>query len=136
MGFLKGRTNRATYWMQVGLIVVTLWVMSLFIPAARLQEVVLVFLCVPRLHDLGRSGWWVLAGIGVEIAGIAAAFMLPSDWLEVGLVGATLLVFGMVIALGCVRGQSGPNRFGPPPKPGVQWKYDKPRKQATERPPL
>jgi uncharacterized membrane protein YhaH (DUF805 family) len=46
---------------------------------------------IRRLHDLDRSGWWLLVAL------------LP-------LVGALLLLFWY-----CSRGTIGPNRFGPDP---------------------
>ncbi|MFI7026726.1 DUF805 domain-containing protein [Micromonospora sp. NPDC049900] len=47
---------------------------------------------VRRLHDLGRSGWWLLIGL-IPIVG----------WI-------VLIVFFVQ------DGQPGPNRFGPSPK--------------------
>ena len=48
-----------------------------------------------RLHDGGRSGWWLLIGL-------------------VPLVGVILLIIWYV-----GRGEDGPNRFGPDPRGGV-----------------
>jgi uncharacterized membrane protein YhaH (DUF805 family) len=45
---------------------------------------------VRRLHDIDRSGWWLLLG-GIPIGNLV------------------LLVFH------CLRGTPGPNRFGPAP---------------------
>ena len=47
----------------------------------------------PRLHDIDRSGWWILI------------VLLP-------LVGAIILFVFM-----CLRGTPGPHRFGPEPVP-------------------
>lgn len=47
---------------------------------------------VRRLHDTGRSGWWILIGL-------------------VPLVGIILLIIWYVN-----RGEDGPNRFGPDPR--------------------
>lgn len=49
---------------------------------------------VRRLHDDGRSGWWLLIGL-------------------VPLIGWIVLIFWYV-----QRGQDGPNRFGPDPRAG------------------
>ena len=55
---------------------------------------------VRRCHDLGWSGWFVL--------GAAILRALPNvGW---------LINLAFWIALGCMDGQSGPNRFGPDPK--------------------
>jgi uncharacterized membrane protein YhaH (DUF805 family) len=45
-------------------------------------------LCIRRLHDIDRTGWWVLIAFTV--------------------IGAFLLIYWA-----CVKGTDGPNRFGP-----------------------
>ena len=49
---------------------------------------------VTRLHDRGYSAWWLL-------------------WCVVPLVGAIVLT----VQIGCLRGDGGPNRYGPPEGP-------------------
>ena len=49
---------------------------------------------VRRLHDTGRSGWWILFGIVPLVGGI------------------TLLVFA------CLEGERSQNAYGPDPKSG------------------
>jgi uncharacterized membrane protein YhaH (DUF805 family) len=51
---------------------------------------------VRRLHDIDRSGWWVLL------------------WL--------VIIIGWIILIiwHCTKGTAGPNRFGPDPLAGVQ----------------
>jgi uncharacterized membrane protein YhaH (DUF805 family) len=64
----------------------------------------LTFVAVARLHDIGRSGWWLagLAALGVVgVLGGAPALALP-------------IVLGW-IALLFWRGETGPNRYGPDP---------------------
>jgi len=69
-----------------------------------------------RLHDRGKSGWW-----------LAPFFIAPgllnklSDWLD----NPILALFGSALSFGlcvwcfielfCLRGTKGPNRFGPDP---------------------
>jgi uncharacterized membrane protein YhaH (DUF805 family) len=50
---------------------------------------------VRRLHDVGRSGWWLLIGF-------------------VPLVGIVVLLIWYVS-----HGEDGPNRFGPDPRPAL-----------------
>jgi uncharacterized membrane protein YhaH (DUF805 family) len=52
---------------------------------------------VSRLHDRGHSAWWLLWGL-------------------VPLVGAVVLF----VQVGCLRGDGGPNRYGPPEGQPVQ----------------
>jgi uncharacterized membrane protein YhaH (DUF805 family) len=102
----SGRARRKEYWMFAlfaGLIYVVLLAIVLAAHASPaligvLGFVELAFLLpgwgvtVRRLHDTGRSGWWILFGI-------------------VPLVGAiTLLVFY------CTDSQAGANKYGPNPK--------------------
>ncbi|WNV76823.1 DUF805 domain-containing protein [Geodermatophilus sp. DSM 44513] len=58
--------------------------LALFLPSLAVS--------VRRLHDIGRTGWWVLLGL-------------------VPLVGTIVL-----IVFACLDSEPGPNRFGPAPK--------------------
>ena len=125
---LKSRINRATYW-------------AIFVPVVALYGLVLAFaerppgiaegivivLGVPRLHDLGASGWWMAAPIVIEIAAlIAAVILLPIDHI---LIVAGIIVLGMtvmMIVLGAIPGQKLANAYGEPPAPGVAF-FGKPK---------
>ena len=125
----RGRTNRQPYWLT------TLAVFAAMLASAILAIIPLigpVFALVGfggatvaslataarRIHDRGRSAWWLLAfyvplfllsalGAGADMAhdGDGAIFQiltLPfSIWI--------------LVDLGCLRGTVGPNRFGPDP---------------------
>jgi uncharacterized membrane protein YhaH (DUF805 family) len=67
---------------------------------------------VRRLHDTGRSGWWLLIGL-IPLAG-----------------AIVLLVFY------CTDSEPGPNRFGPSPKAdaaGHEWSQESPTAPPTWR---
>jgi uncharacterized membrane protein YhaH (DUF805 family) len=123
MGVFNYRTNRATYWMAVGTVVVlTIGLTVAFGKPPHVAEVVLIMIGVPRLHDIGKSGWLVLGPLGLELFGaIGALALLPREnaMQAVGLV--MLVIFGLMIWLGCIPGQDFENRFGPPPGTGIQW---------------
>ncbi|MDX2530711.1 DUF805 domain-containing protein [Streptomyces europaeiscabiei] len=98
----SGRARRQEYWMftliasliYLGLVVLGL-VMDTEVP--ELVFVAAVFLpslavSVRRLHDIGRSGWWVLIGI-------------------VPCVGTIVTIIFMA-----TEGQRDANRYGPDPK--------------------
>ena len=101
----SGRSRRAEYW-QYALFIGIVYVVLAVLAAASKSSVVFGLLAVfylgilvpslavgvRRLHDTGKSGWWLLFGI-VPIVG------------EI-----TLLVFT------CLDSQPGPNRYGPNPK--------------------
>ncbi|HWU79595.1 MAG TPA: DUF805 domain-containing protein [Caulobacter sp.] len=117
--------NRATYWAMLGLIVaLTAGGAALFHKPPKVTEIVLLFICIPRLHDVGRSGWW--AG-GVMLAEIAVAFAAPFvlgdvEAAAVAMGVVVLVLIGLLAWLGAMRGQAEVNRFGPPPSPGLWFK--------------
>jgi uncharacterized membrane protein YhaH (DUF805 family) len=121
MGFLQGRTNRATYWFSLGIVAVLLAIIALvFRGPAKVSEFVLIMVCVPRLHDIGRSGWIaaavVLAEIGVAIGGV---FVFPVESFFAAMGVVVLLIAGLLIWLGTIPGEPLANRFGEQPAPGI-----------------
>lgn len=84
---------------------------------------------VRRLHDIDRTGWWVLLPIVPMLAGgvalaVSAAAMMTGDGTAmggVGMVAGILLLVGFACAIlllvwYCTAGTPGPNRFGEDPK--------------------
>jgi len=80
---------------------------------------------VRRLHDTGRSGWWiggfylVLAGLSGIMAVVLASAPLAGDaavGLMMGLfmlMGLGMLIYAIVmLVFFCLRGTPGENRFG------------------------
>lgn len=101
----SGRSRRAEYWQYalfIGIAYVVLMVLALASKSSVVFGLIAVFylgILVPslavgvrRLHDTGKSGWWLLFGIVPLVGGI------------------TLLVFS------CLDSQPGPNQYGPNPK--------------------
>ncbi len=124
MQLLKGRINRASYWVIVGVAIAAMLVSALVfmrpLPAAL---VVMLIAAVPRLHDLGRTGWW--AG-GVFIALMAlffgGGFVIPPQAYQ-NVLGVAVLVLPVLLSvLGGLPGQGADNRFGPPPPKGLSFK--------------
>ena len=115
---MRGRINRATYWLILGGMVTFVLIVAAFgVRPPRIGEGLLIFLCVPRLHDLGRSGWWVLIPLGIELAALVVAIAVFSgDEASIFFGGAFLVVTGFVVVLGLIQGQPHANRFGEPPK--------------------
>lgn len=98
------------------------WLANIFTIAVLLPNLAV---SVRRLHDLNRSGWWLLLlvvpyAIGfVSLAGGAAAASMPVMALGgvamlVGLIGAIVLLVWY-----CTAGTVGPNRFGEDPKADI-----------------
>jgi uncharacterized membrane protein YhaH (DUF805 family) len=82
-----------------------------------------------RLHDLGRSAWWMPIGllawliVGM-VAALAVAIVAGPHVLEPGaagywltLIALLLPLLGGLLWLHVARGQAGSNRFGPVPAP-------------------
>jgi uncharacterized membrane protein YhaH (DUF805 family) len=87
------------------------------------SEVALVFLCVPKLHDIGRSGWFVLIGVALELAGLVIGFSFFSLETAKAVTGvAVLAMAGLLVWLGTVRGDPNANRWGDPPPSGIQFR--------------
>ena len=105
VGF-EGRARRTEYWMFVlfniiASIILSIleWIVGLPAVLSTLYSlaVLLPSLAVTfrRLHDTGRSGWWVLIGL-------------------VPFIGAIVLIVFM-----CLDSEPGDNQYGPNPKAGL-----------------
>src|SRR3989338_515667 len=109
--------------MLLASLVAMIVIVGVLSPGGRLPgELLLAFIIVPRLHDLGRSGWYVLAILLIEIVGLVVILsQMPFDQTSVGIGIMAIVMFVLAIGLGLVPGQAGPNRFGKQPAPGIQW---------------
>jgi uncharacterized membrane protein YhaH (DUF805 family) len=129
-----GRARRKEYWSFVLLYVVLFAAASLVDrfaglrgmvgPYGPLTALVLLALAVPaiavgirRLHDTGRSGWWLMAAYGplilstlLSLAGIVQPMLAMLLLLLAG-AGSILLIVFLVM-----EGTQGPNAYGPDPK--------------------
>ncbi|KAA0597179.1 uncharacterized membrane protein YhaH (DUF805 family) [Azospirillum lipoferum] len=108
VGF-SGRAMRSEYWYWVLFSVLVSIITSIldailvgFDGASPLNSIVNLVLLLPglavsvrRLHDIGRSGWWLLLGV-VPLIG----------WL-------------VLIIWAATKGDATENRFGPPPLPPI-----------------
>jgi uncharacterized membrane protein YhaH (DUF805 family) len=139
----RGRINRAKYWLAVLVFVVADavlgllgWVLDNGVAFQILSFVVnlavliaSIAVCIKRLHDRDRSGWWLLLFyVGpVAVALIGGFFFwaaadtvgMSAEWSYLGLRlcllgGIALAIWGFV-EIGCRRGTAGYNRFGPDP---------------------
>lgn len=134
-----GRLSRIGYWRAYLLLTITtalVWCAGLFaiLLIGPLGAVILapmpplligiVAIAVRRLHDRGRSGWWVLPLVVFPLAvslGLAAQVPganPPAIDLLLSLAGFILSLWGWV-EIGFRRGASGPNRFGEDPVAAV-----------------
>lgn len=124
-GFLQGRSNRVDYWTSIAIVIAVSMGLRLLFGGygGVIHEVVLLLVAIPRLHDIGRSGWWGVGALAIAYAiglGLAARFGLEqyeiyAPWI----LGYVLLC---VTLLGAWNGDPDENRFGPPPPSGLSWK--------------
>lgn len=119
----EGRINRQTWWFYVFLLpfavrvvsnvaldLVGLWIVALIVALAVTYGTVMGG--IKRLHDRGKSGWWMLLFTGVPVVG---EFILLTGAIPVGL--GLMLIFGLwgLFELGVPKGDAGPNAYGPDP---------------------
>jgi uncharacterized membrane protein YhaH (DUF805 family) len=125
-GLHKGRLGRGMYWFLLGITAsIYLWAwIYLSINMIRANHItgnafILVVLCVPRLHDMGKSGWFVLfLGVPVLLAAMVGPSFSPEGQNAITLLMQSAIA-GFVILLGIVRGDPKPNRWGAPPDLGL-----------------
>ncbi len=138
----KGRARRREYWGT------TLWNIIMSIPITILAvlliitgSVTLKFLtiglltlltfailipsiavCVRRLHDTGRSGWWLLIGfIPSMLNHFLTILMLTTGSSSLGVISMLCSIVGVVggivlIVFYCLDSEAGENKYGANPK--------------------
>lgn len=140
-----GRLRRSHFWISWAILFVGGFVVGLipfiggFIGLAAIWPQIAIQ--VKRLHDMGRSGWWVLAQIGANIALTVIAFismmgnfMANAQAIEnedpaaimalLGSIGFVVLLFfvvniGWLLWIGIADSKPGRNIYGPNPKTPV-----------------
>jgi uncharacterized membrane protein YhaH (DUF805 family) len=109
------RTNRATYWLMLAMLVGLLVLFELFLPPRTSHGAYLLTIAaLGRLHDLGRSAWQ--AAVPGATATVAE-MLYPDHLILAAIAGAAYLA--MLIALGVIPGMPGRNAWGEPPGPGT-----------------
>jgi uncharacterized membrane protein YhaH (DUF805 family) len=123
----EGRINRAKYWIAFAIYMATVIVLGLIavmlgaLTGGILLIIVGVIVYIPivisgvfvgmkRLHDRGKSGWWLIVFYGIP----GALNLVAGDGIIVSLISAGVSIWGFV-ELGCLKGDTGPNAYGPDP---------------------
>jgi uncharacterized membrane protein YhaH (DUF805 family) len=139
----NGRINRGKYWLAV-LVYIVAWMVfgavalawlgglnpdNLFSLAGGalgvwIAAILLTIACtwsglatgIKRLHDRDKSGWWILLfWFGPSVLGGSNSAMPDNGGnVVLALIGFAIAVWGFV-ELGCLRGTSGSNEYGPDP---------------------
>jgi uncharacterized membrane protein YhaH (DUF805 family) len=129
----QGRLNRAPYWQSAILAwlgatvsAFVVYTVGTLFPPLRLLIVlpvaagllVVLSLFVRRLHDRGKSGWWLLVmylpALLFSALGTVASASAPDAGAALRALGLPFSIW-MFVELGCLRGTRGPNRYGPDP---------------------
>ena len=76
---------------------------------------ILFALHIKRHHDRNRPGWWTIIAI---ISAMATWIMFKIISLH------GIIVILWIVFFGCLRGDAGKNRYGPPPKPLFKFKKE------------
>lgn len=71
---------------------------------------------VRRLHDIDRTGWWLMLGYGPWILGEVLAPAAQSETLADIFILGSMIGFIVLLVFAALPGTRGPNRFGPDPK--------------------
>ena len=125
----SGRARRSEYWWFL----LFSWLLG-FIPLVGIVGsivglAVLVSIATRRLHDIGKSGWWLLIPgipvIAAIISGIVLVALIFSD--PPGIIIILLLVpavaaiaTSIILFIWFVRkGDTGPNKYGPDPRHAI-----------------
>ena len=119
----SGRARRSEFWwfylfnvlvnIVLGLInvkiITSLWSLAILLPSLAVT--------VRRLHDTGKSGWYILIPIVVAI--VAVIIIILSEATVAGLIiaYAMIIVFAILYIIWLVTdSQPGDNQYGPNPK--------------------
>lgn len=138
----EGRLRRSHFWISWGILFAAGFVLGLIPIIGSIIGIALIYpqiaVQVKRLHDMGRSGWWVIAPFVANLALMVVFFITmfgnfamnaqalenedPAAMMAVfGSMGGIVLLFlvinlGWLLWIGIVDSQLGRNKYGPNPK--------------------
>jgi uncharacterized membrane protein YhaH (DUF805 family) len=122
---LNYRMNRLTYSVLLATLVAVYAIMlNIMERPAGAVEVIAAFLVVPRLHDIGRSGWWFLVLVAGEFIAIAIGWQGGTEGIL--LAGGIYVLVALVVLtlLAFIPGEPCENRWGLPPEFGFHMRRE------------
>ncbi len=125
----QGRARRSEFWWYILVVIVIQIILSIiqrFIGTPILTGLLSLALLLPnlgisvrRLHDLDKTGWWILLPIAPSLLAIICMFLFQWTLVMIFWV-ATLACAILLIYWYAQPGSSGQNKFGPDPKAGAK----------------
>ncbi|HLL30558.1 MAG TPA: DUF805 domain-containing protein, partial [Allosphingosinicella sp.] len=90
----------------IGILILLSW-LALLIPSIAVG--------IRRLHDIDRTGWWLMLGYGPSIL---STILAMAESVELAAIFNLLSMIGFIVLLvfAVLPGTRGPNRYGPDPK--------------------
>ena len=122
----KGRTSRRDFAVSFISLSLVGSLVAFFSPYFMLLIIPILVITARRLHDMNLSGWWqilahslVFIALSCHITWVIVLYLYYQDKLAQGLLVCAWFMIGLYavfwIALSCVRGTKGPNKYGPDP---------------------
>lgn len=130
-----GRSRRKEYWMYVLLLIVVSVVLGVVEGILGINQMIagmygplsllfsLATLCpsiavgIRRLHDINRSGWWLLIAYApLALAMVAMLLGLVGLGTAMALLGLAGIGALVLFVFSLLEGTRGPNQYGPDPK--------------------
>ena len=147
----SGRSRRSEFWWWMLLVIIANWLVSSFIGnlmISTLLAIIVMFfglaVTARRLHDTGRSAWWVYISYAIGIVYNFLASTSPAitkvmeeaksgglssktmekmmtenagDFTTFGLLGLLMAIFALIIVIMCcMDSKPAPNKYGQSPK--------------------
>lgn len=119
---VDGRINRGQIWRAalIYVVIVALLVL-LLLPFAIMPIVIITLWCAvavlaKRLHDRGRSGWWIVGFNLVQMVLDKIGARVDDGWdASLPAFAAAAVTVWAFVEIFCLKGTRGPNRYGPDP---------------------
>ena len=91
-----------------------LWIIIVYYLAVLLPGIAV---CIRRLHDIGRSGWWVLLIYGGSVLSTIGNIIKDDNLLAYAIIALVALIIGIIgLVWLFTDSQPGENQWGPNPK--------------------
>ena len=139
----RGRASRSEYWwfyLFTILVSIVTGILDSVLGTEALSNLASLALLLPslavtvrRLHDSGKSAWWLLAtvvpivlALGLMVAGLIAVLGRSEAWAPLVGTGIVLGLGALVttVVLMCLPSTPGPNSYGPSPHDPQPRPYD------------